>query len=122
MSDDSRMEEPKRYGRGVFLATVAAGLTSLAWGRPVWSKVSAALSPAEGLVPLVPSGGWRIYTVSGSMPRFDPATFLAPRSELPDPLPFVLTVVVIGVAVVALAGWIAVRSVRTARTAELIRA
>ncbi|MET9002502.1 FtsX-like permease family protein [Amycolatopsis sp. Hca4] len=57
-----------------------------------------------------------------SVPRFDPATFLAPRSALPDPLPFVLTVVVIGVAVVALAGWIAVRSVRTARTAELIRA
>ncbi len=57
-----------------------------------------------------------------SVPRFDPATFLAPRSELPDPLPFVLTVVVIGVAVVALAGWIAVRSMRTARTAELIRA
>lgn len=57
-----------------------------------------------------------------SVPRFDPATFLAPRSELPDPLPFVLTVLVVGVLVVALAGWIAVRSVRTARTAELIRA
>jgi putative ABC transport system permease protein len=57
-----------------------------------------------------------------SVPRFDPATFLAPRSELPDPLPFVLTVLVIGVLVVGLAGWIAVRSVRTARTAELIRA
>lgn len=57
-----------------------------------------------------------------SVPRFDPATFLAPRSELPDPLPFVLTVLAIGVLVVGLAGWIAVRSVRTARTAELIRA
>ncbi|SFW82278.1 putative ABC transport system permease protein [Amycolatopsis australiensis] len=57
-----------------------------------------------------------------SVPRFDPATFLAPRSELPDPLPFVLTVLAIGALVVALAGWIAVRSVRTARTAELIRA
>lgn len=57
-----------------------------------------------------------------SVPRFDPATFLAPRSALPDPLPFVLTVLAIGVLVVALAGWIAVRSVRTARTAELIRA
>ncbi|MFJ9786883.1 FtsX-like permease family protein [Amycolatopsis sp. NPDC101161] len=57
-----------------------------------------------------------------SVPRFDPATFLAPRSELPDPLPFVLTVLLIGVLVVGLAGWIAVRSVRTARTAELIRA
>jgi putative ABC transport system permease protein len=57
-----------------------------------------------------------------SVPRFDPATFLAPRSELPDPLPFVLTVLAVGVLVVGLAGWIAVRSVRTARTAELIRA
>ena len=36
-----------------------------------------------------------------SVPRFDPATFLAPRSELPDPLPFVLTVLVVGVLVVA---------------------
>jgi DMSO/TMAO reductase YedYZ molybdopterin-dependent catalytic subunit len=67
--------EPRRYGRGLFLATVAGGLSSLAWGRPVWSRVSAALSPAEGLVPLVPKHGWRIYTISGSMPRFDPATW-----------------------------------------------
>ncbi|GAA4534835.1 FtsX-like permease family protein [Amycolatopsis samaneae] len=57
-----------------------------------------------------------------SVPRFDPATFLAPRSELPDLAPFVLIVCGVGVAVVALAGWLAVRSVRTARTAELIRA
>jgi DMSO/TMAO reductase YedYZ molybdopterin-dependent catalytic subunit len=67
--------EPRRYGRGLFLATVAGGLTSLAWGKPVWSRVSAALSPAEGLIPLVPTSGWRIYTVSGSMPSFDPATW-----------------------------------------------
>ena len=65
---------PKRYGRGLFLATVAGGLTSLAWGKPVWTKVSAALGPAESFVPLVPQG-WRIYTVSGSMPTFDPATW-----------------------------------------------
>ncbi|WP_410657494.1 FtsX-like permease family protein [Amycolatopsis sp. lyj-112] len=57
-----------------------------------------------------------------SVPRFDPATFLAPRSALPNPTPFALTVLAIGVLVVALAGWIAMRSVRTARTAELIRA
>jgi DMSO/TMAO reductase YedYZ molybdopterin-dependent catalytic subunit len=67
--------EPKRYGRGLFLATVAGGLSSLAWGKPVWSRVSAALSPAEGLIPFAPTGGWRIYTVSGSMPSFDPATW-----------------------------------------------
>ena len=67
--------EPRRYGRGLFLATVAGGLTSLAWGKPVWSRVSAALAPAEGLIPFVPTSGWRIYTVSGSMPSFDPATW-----------------------------------------------
>jgi DMSO/TMAO reductase YedYZ molybdopterin-dependent catalytic subunit len=67
--------EPKRYGRGLFLATVAGGLSSLVWGRPVWSRVSSALSPAEGLIPFVPKSGWRIYTVSGSLPSFDPATW-----------------------------------------------
>ncbi|WET83241.1 ABC transporter permease [Amycolatopsis sp. QT-25] len=57
-----------------------------------------------------------------SVPRFDPATFLPPQSTLPDPTPLALTVLAVGVLVVALAGWIAMRSVRTARTAELIRA
>jgi DMSO/TMAO reductase YedYZ molybdopterin-dependent catalytic subunit len=59
----------------VFLATLAGGLTSLVWGKAVWGRTSSVLSPLEALVPLVPSGGWRIYTVSGSMPTFDPATW-----------------------------------------------
>jgi DMSO/TMAO reductase YedYZ molybdopterin-dependent catalytic subunit len=59
----------------VFLATLAGGLTSLVWGKAVWGRASSALSPLEALVPLVPSGGWRIYTISGSMPTFDPATW-----------------------------------------------
>jgi len=67
--------EPRRYGRGLFLVTVAGGLTSLAWGKTAWDHVSKAIGPAESLVPLIPSGGWRIYTVSGSMPHFDPATW-----------------------------------------------
>lgn len=62
-------------------------------------------------------------TVAGlSLPRLDPATFLSPRSQLPDPTGFVAIVLVTSALVVALAGWLAVRSVRTARTAELIRA
>jgi DMSO/TMAO reductase YedYZ molybdopterin-dependent catalytic subunit len=59
----------------VFLATLAGGLTSLVWGKSVWGRASSVLSPLEALVPLVPSGGWRIYTISGSMPTFDPATW-----------------------------------------------
>ena len=46
--------EPRRYGRGLFLATVAGGLTSLAWGKPVWSRVSAALAPGGGAHPVRP--------------------------------------------------------------------
>ena len=66
--------EPKRYGRGLFLATVVGGLTSLAWGRPAWSRFSAAFSGIESAIPLIPHG-WRIYSVSGHMPTFDSKTW-----------------------------------------------
>ena len=64
-----------RVGRAVFLGTMVAGVASLAWGKKLWSPVSSAISPVESLVPLVPSKGWRIYTVADSMPRFDAATW-----------------------------------------------
>jgi DMSO/TMAO reductase YedYZ molybdopterin-dependent catalytic subunit len=61
----------ERMGRGLFLATVFGGLSSLAWGKGVWNHVS---SVTQG-IPLLPSDGWRIYTVSGSIPGFDPVTW-----------------------------------------------
>ena len=64
-----------RVGRAVFLGTMVAGVASLAWGKKLWSPVSSAISPVESLVPLVPSKGWRIYTVADSMPRFDPTSW-----------------------------------------------
>ena len=70
MSEHLHVDEPRRYGRGLFLVTVAGGLSSLAWGRGLWKHVSSAV-PA---VPFVPSG-WRIYTVAATMPTFDPATW-----------------------------------------------
>src|SRR5258706_2927478 len=79
MSDSPNTPTPSdatlRVGRGVFLTTALAGLTSLWWGRTVWSRVSAETGPVESLVPFVPQGGWRIYTVSGSLPGFDPASW-----------------------------------------------
>jgi DMSO/TMAO reductase YedYZ molybdopterin-dependent catalytic subunit len=61
-----------RYGRATFLALLAGGAASLAWG----TKVSGVLSPVTSSVSqllgnLFPVGGWRIYTISGSMPIFD---------------------------------------------------
>jgi DMSO/TMAO reductase YedYZ molybdopterin-dependent catalytic subunit len=67
---------PRRYGRGVFLATVAGGLTSLFWGKAAWDHVTGFVSPiASAVAPILPTGGWRIYTISGHMPVFDPATW-----------------------------------------------
>jgi DMSO/TMAO reductase YedYZ molybdopterin-dependent catalytic subunit len=68
-------EAPHRFGRGVFLATVAGGVSSLLWGKSAWDRLSHAISPIESLVPVLPSGGWRIYTVSGSLPRFEERTW-----------------------------------------------
>jgi DMSO/TMAO reductase YedYZ molybdopterin-dependent catalytic subunit len=72
--DDHPTEAPseaRRVGRGVFLAAVAGGVSSLAWGRSAWEPVSRALSPVTSRAPLVPTRGWRIYTVADRMPRFD---------------------------------------------------
>jgi DMSO/TMAO reductase YedYZ molybdopterin-dependent catalytic subunit len=67
--------DERRIGRGVFLATVAGGLTSLWWGKAAWSSVSGVVSPvAETVAPFLPSG-WRIYTVAATMPVFDPKTW-----------------------------------------------
>ena len=67
----------RAYGRRTFLAVTGAGLSSLLWAKPVWHAVSGAARPLERALPagLVPSSGWRIYTVAATMPRFDPATW-----------------------------------------------
>jgi DMSO/TMAO reductase YedYZ molybdopterin-dependent catalytic subunit len=65
----------RKVGRAVFLGTVAVGVSALYWGDAVWSRISSAISPLEAQIPLVPSGGWRIYAVSGSFPKFDRETW-----------------------------------------------
>lgn len=73
---NTRELEPRRYGRGLFLATVAGGVSSLYWGKAAWDPVSGVISPLASVVaPILPTGGWRIYTIAGSMPAFDPATW-----------------------------------------------
>ena len=72
---DTGEQEPRRYGRRLFLATVAGGVSSLYWGKAAWDHVTGVVSPvANAVAPIFPSG-WRIYTISGHMPVFDPATW-----------------------------------------------
>jgi DMSO/TMAO reductase YedYZ molybdopterin-dependent catalytic subunit len=75
-STEREREEPRRYGRRLFLVTVAGGISSLYWGKAAWDHVSGVISPvASAIAPILPTGGWRIYTISGHMPVFDPATW-----------------------------------------------
>ena len=68
----------RRLGRAGFIGVVGAGVATLFYGKAIsrlTSKVTNPVSDATGLTRLVPSGGWRIYTVADTMPRFDPATW-----------------------------------------------
>src|SRR2546430_5874168 len=68
----------RRLGRAGFIGVVGAGIATLFYGKAisrVTSRVTNPVSDATGLTRLVPSGGWRIYTVAGTMPRFHPATW-----------------------------------------------
>jgi DMSO/TMAO reductase YedYZ molybdopterin-dependent catalytic subunit len=70
-TDDSRP-----YGRRAFLGLLAGGLTSLIWAGPaarVFAPVTSQFSQLAAN--LLPVGGWRIYTISGSMPLFDERTW-----------------------------------------------
>ena len=68
--------DPRKFGRLGFIALVAGGLSSLAWAGPASRVLSPFTSAASQLVGnLLPVGGWRIYTISGTMPLFDPASW-----------------------------------------------
>jgi len=61
------------YGRGAFLLLLAGGVSSLAWASPALRLLDSVLP--GGARRLLPSQGWRIYTVASSMPRFDPRSW-----------------------------------------------
>lgn len=63
-----RPEDGWRMGRAAFLGTVAAGIG----GVILAPRISGSLGSVTGFLP---NDGWRIYSVSSPMPRFDPATY-----------------------------------------------
>ncbi len=69
---ESDSDDQRPYGRRAFLALMAGGVSSLAWASQasgIFSPITSAFSQLVGN--LLPVGGWRIYTISGSMPIFD---------------------------------------------------
>ena len=66
-------QEPCRYGRRLFLATVAGGVSSLYWGKAAWDHVTGVISPvANAVAPILPTfrkagepGGWQRVEVPG---------------------------------------------------------
>ena len=68
----------RRLGRAGFVGILGAGVATLFYGKAIsraTSRVTNPLSDATGLTHIIPSSGWRIYTVADSMPIFDPATW-----------------------------------------------
>ena len=68
--------DPRPLGRRAFLLLTAGGLSSFAWAgwaSRVFSPVTSQFS--QLVADVLPVGGWRIYTISGSMPIFDPHTW-----------------------------------------------
>ena len=68
--------DPRPLGRRAFLLLTAGGLSSFAWAgwaSRVFSPVTSQFS--QLVADVLPVGGWRIYTISGSMPVFDGTTW-----------------------------------------------
>jgi DMSO/TMAO reductase YedYZ molybdopterin-dependent catalytic subunit len=69
-------DEPRPYGRRAFLGLMAGGLASLYWAGPAARALAPVTSGFSQLLGnLLPVGGWRIYTISGSMPIFDERSY-----------------------------------------------
>ena len=72
MNDDGA----RPYGRRAFLGLLAGGLSSLFWAGPAARALAPVTSGfSQALGNLLPVGGWRIYTISGSMPIFDERSY-----------------------------------------------
>jgi DMSO/TMAO reductase YedYZ molybdopterin-dependent catalytic subunit len=68
----------RRVGRAGFLGLLGAGTATLFFGKEIsslTSKVTKPFADISQLSSIVPSGGWRIYTVAATMPVFDRQTW-----------------------------------------------
>ena len=85
MTDRDRLPESprenlgaRRLGRAGFIGIVGAGVATLFYGKAISRAATQVTNPianVTGLNRIIPSSGWRIYTVADSMPTFDPTTW-----------------------------------------------
>jgi DMSO/TMAO reductase YedYZ molybdopterin-dependent catalytic subunit len=65
--------DERAIGRAAFLGVVGAGIAGLFFARDATGLLGR-LVP-RSIQAIVPTSGWRIYTIGSSMPRLDPATY-----------------------------------------------
>jgi len=81
--------EDRTLGRAAFLGTLAVGAAGLFVGRDALQAVGR-LVP-RGVSAIVPTSGWRIYTVAASMPEIAPARYrLRVEGEVERPRSYTL--------------------------------
>jgi DMSO/TMAO reductase YedYZ molybdopterin-dependent catalytic subunit len=80
--------DDRLIGRGAFLAVLGAGAAGIFFARSVTDGVSR-LIPTS-LSAIVPSSGWRIYTIADEMPNIDPAAYRLEITGLSRPATFTL--------------------------------
>jgi DMSO/TMAO reductase YedYZ molybdopterin-dependent catalytic subunit len=69
-----------RVGRAAFLTTIGLGALGVAFGSRVTSALHSPINDVGSVVPsglkaLLPTGGWRIYSINPPWPVFHPATY-----------------------------------------------
>jgi putative ABC transport system permease protein len=101
---------------------VSGALTTRMGMRPA-TLLSSHLAELGGLAAVAVVVGSTASAVSTAfaVPELDPAPRLVPSPALPNVLPLLVTTTIGSAIVVAVAAWIALRSVRAARIGELIR-
>lgn len=65
--------DERAIGRAAFLGVVGAGIAGLFFARDATGLLGR-LVP-RSIQAIVPTSGWRIYTIGSSMPKLDPATY-----------------------------------------------
>ena len=63
----------RTLGRAAFLGLVGAGVAGLFVGRDALDLVGEVVP--DGVASIVPTSGWRIYTIGSSIPKLDPQAY-----------------------------------------------